>query len=94
MRAILAYLVAAVLCGCATNPAQEKAQEGLQQLLYASRNREIDLTAENIALKRQLEKLAQELGDANAQVVALRSRMELGAAPTQAGPATTSSRFR
>ena len=80
MRALKIGVAVLVLTSCATSPDFQKEHERVVSSLSEARNREVNLIAENIALKWQVEKLAQEIGEANAQIVALRARVGEGAA--------------
>lgn len=80
MRAILIAVAALLLSGCVTNPAQQAAHEEALGALAKARTREVDLIAENLALKHQVEKLAQEVGEAQARITSLTAQLEAAAA--------------
>jgi hypothetical protein len=85
MRLFTVTAALLVLGGCASYPDLRKEHEFALTSISEARIREVDLIAENIALKRQVEKLAQEIGEANAQILALRARVGEGA--TTSSPA-------
>jgi hypothetical protein len=87
MRLLTIGCAVFALSACVSNPAQDKAwQDALQSLarthehvlqsLDSAKDREAQLSAETVALKREVERLSRDMDEMNAEIEALHARAD------------------